>query len=211
MTLPTSAIGIAMLCLGLINTHAQTVRVRNQPVDLTPIVEWLKDRKAERPMAHWKFVKVTSILSQQWGGHLVGAEIEGQSHTVLIQNIPSDLIEIFNRHAATLRSIADIEARMEAIERMNREIDVNLAIDGVLSDTYRIDCAQKVANENALAELGIAYSIVRFQRRMLTALQKRAFLAHFTGAEVVGGPKLGQVEVWDCGVGAKCLPTVADY
>jgi len=63
---------------------------------------------------------------------------------------------------------------------------------------------------NALEEARIAHSKLAAELQMTTALRKMQFLAHFTGAKVVGGPKLGQVEVWNCGVGAKCLPTKSE-
>lgn len=199
------ALLIAIL-IGMAGANAQTVRVRSQAVDLTPVVLWLKTRTGDRPMPHWKVLQIRAVVRESWGGHQVAASIEGEDRQIVIQNLPRNLIEAFERDRSTLAAMANIEQRMEQIERLNEELDRNMELTvRDVSNAYEINKAQRMVNDNALRDLHVAHDRLAQNLHMTTALKDSKMLAHFTGRKIGGGPKTPELEVWDCGVGAKLL------
>jgi hypothetical protein len=192
--------------IGMAGADAQTVRVRNQPVDLSPVILWLKTKTGDRPMPHWKALQIRAVVRESWGGHQVAASIEGEDRQILIQNLPKKLIEAFERDRSTMATLANIEQRMEQIERQNEEIDRNMELTvRDLSNAYEINKAQRMVNDNTLRDLQLAHDRVVQNLYITAALKDSNVLAHFTGRKIGGGPKTPELEVWDCGVGANLL------
>jgi hypothetical protein len=52
-----------VMMIGLVSVNAQTVLVRNKPVDLSPVVKWLEHREGERPMPQWKVIELDKVLT----------------------------------------------------------------------------------------------------------------------------------------------------
>lgn len=199
------ALLIAIL-IGMAGAQAQTVRVRNQPVDLSPVVLWLKTRTGERPMPHWKILQIRSVIRESWGGHQVAASIEGEDRQILVQNLPKNLIEAFERDRTSLAAMANVENRMEQIKRLNQELDRNMELTvRDVSNAYEINKAQRMVNDNALRELQAAHDRLAHDLHMTAALKDSIVLAHFTGRKIGGGPKTPELEIWDCGVGSDLL------
>jgi hypothetical protein len=203
----------AMMCaviFGLIGANAQTVRVRNQAVDLTPVVQWLQGREGERPMPHWRVIQVQSLARGAWGGHQVAANIEGENRQIVIQNLPREVVTAFERERTLLAEMAVIEQRMDRIGRQNLEIDRILELTvRDLSNTYEVNKARRLSNDHLLRELDLTHQRLAEQRKTTSALKDSQVLAFFTGQTVSGGLKLGNLEVWDCGVGARPIPGTA--
>jgi hypothetical protein len=194
------------LILGVLGANAQTVRVRNQTVDLAPVVQWLQTREGERPMPHWKVVQIQSLVRDAWGGQQVAANIEGENRQIVIQNLPREVATAFERERTLLEEMAGMEQRMDQIGRQNLEIDRVLELTvRDLSNAYEIHRAMRLANDQLLRELDLTHQRLAEQLKRTTALKDSQLLAFFTGQTVSGGLKLGQLEVWDCGIGARPL------
>jgi hypothetical protein len=192
---------IVAAVMGIVSASAQTVLVRNKPVDLSPVVKWLEDREGERPMPHWKVIEIDTVLAKGWGGYRVAAKVEGKpGYEIVIQNIPADLLQVISADDATLKAMAGIEAKIEAIERLNRELERNKELTiREWSNAYEINAAQLKANDNALAELRAAHSELSQKLEFTTEGKESKILAFYTGQ------KVGKFEVWDCGVRSKVL------
>ncbi|MCL4178072.1 MAG: hypothetical protein KJ072_10085 [Verrucomicrobia bacterium] len=192
----------AVMMIGLVSVNAQTVLVRNKPVDLSPVVKWLEHREGERPMPHWKVIELDKVLAKEWGGYRVSASVDGTNYhgTIVIQNIPATLLKVIAMDDATLKAMADLEARIAALERQKAALERQKELTvRELNNAYEITLAQLQANEDATAELRIAYSNHERTLGFTSQARKSKLLAYFTGQ------KVGQSEVWDCGLGAKVL------
>jgi hypothetical protein len=193
---------LAAIIIGLVSAHAQTVQIRNKAVDLSPVVKWLENREGERPMPHWKVIEIENTFAKEWGGHRVAAKIEGSGSKgqIILQNIPNELLKMIAVDEATLKAMADIEARIAALERQNQELARQKELTvREYSTAYELAVAQLQANEEAIAGLRTAYMNQQQTLRLTSEARKSKLLAYFTGQ------KVGPNEVWDCGVGAKVL------
>ena len=187
--------------IGMASANAQSVLVRNKPVDLAPVVKWLADRNGERPMPHWKVIEIEKIVGKGWGGYEVAAKVDGKSKSdMVIQNIPAELLRVIAQDDATLKAMADIEARILAVERQIREVERTKELTiREASNAYEISVALLRAHEETLAGLQFAHSRLADTLLSTTEAKKSKFLAYQTGQ------KVGKLEVWDCGIGAKLL------
>jgi hypothetical protein len=197
---------VLTILVGIFVADAQTVRVRNQPVDLSAVLQWLQSQEGERPMPHWRVIQIEMLLGAAWGGHRVAAAIEGDRRQIVIQSIPRELVAAFERERATVDAMARIEQEIERLDRLNRDID-RLLQQSVrdLSATYEVSQAQRLANEHAIRDLEISHTQLAREHRVTAALQDLRVLAYFTGQTISAGLHLGELQIWDCGVGAVLL------
>jgi hypothetical protein len=201
---PTIRSAIAIMVLaGIIGVRAQTVLIRNQKVDLSPIIEWLDERKGDRPMPHWKVIEIDMLLVKGWGGaYRATVNVDGKRYKgeILIQNIPATLLEFISADDATLTAMADIETKVEWIrQRDSLARQANARLIRTFDGAYEQNMANMEANAEAIRVLNDQYEALRVKLRFTGEMKKSKFLAYFTGQ------KVGDFEVWDCGVGSKVL------
>jgi hypothetical protein len=193
---------LAAILVGYANLHAQTVLIRNKPVDLSPVVKWLEKKEGERPMPHWKAIEIENILAKEWGGYRVSVKVDGASYKapIVIQNIPDELLKLVAADDATSKSMADIEAKIAVLERQNMELERQKELTvREYGTAYESAVAQLQANEVVMAGLRTEYLNQQQTLSFTSEAKKSKLLAYFTGQ------KVGPHEVWDCGTGSKIL------
>ena len=193
---------LAAILIGYANIQAQTVQIRNKPVDLSPVVKWFEKREGERPMPHWKVIEIVDILAKEWGGYRISAKVDGANYKepIVLRNIPDELLKLIAVDDAALKAMADIEAKIAVLERQNMELERQKELTvRDYGTAYESAVAQLQANEVAMAGLRTAYLNQQQTLNFTSEAKKSKLLAYFTGQ------KVGPYEVWDCGTGAKLL------
>jgi len=130
-----------LLALGLIvvgmtygaTANAKDIRIiGGKQVDLQQIYDWEKNPKGDRPLKHWKLVRITGLGKEFTpSNHVVQVIIEGVQQTVAVRNMPKTL-------AAKLARWQERKSRLTIVEQELRS-------------------ALK-ASELAAAKVGAAYS-----------------------------------------------------
>src|SRR5258708_35535385 len=65
------------------------VVVNGRKVDVAPLLEWLKTRKGERPLKHWKEIQALEDDSSVGGWQHCRVKIErGEEKTVYVDHLP---------------------------------------------------------------------------------------------------------------------------
>jgi hypothetical protein len=189
---------LTALMIGLLGTHADTVRVKNQTVDLAPVVEWMRTKEGDRPMAHWKVVQIESMVGRAWGGHRVMARLDEEPiREIVVQNIPISLAQRLEHDRFILNAMAEVETRIEEVELFNQQLNRELDLAIRAGDfAYELNRTQRLANNQAIVQLRLTHDRLAATLQMTEELEKARLLAYFTGQ------KVGEVEVWDCGLGA---------
>jgi hypothetical protein len=193
---------LAAAVIGILGVNAQTVQVRNKSVDLAPVVRWFEKREGERPMPHWKLIEIEKVQAKAWGGYRVSAKVDGITYegSMVIQNLPATLLRMIAADDAILKAMTEIEAKIAVLERQNRELERQKELTvREYGNAYELAVAQLKANEDAIAGLQTTYLNHEQTLSSTSTAKKSKLLAYFTGQ------KVGQHEVWDCGVGAKIL------
>jgi len=88
---------IISLLLTHVNTSATEMRkVGSTEVDLQPLIDWTAKKKGERPLKHWKLVKVQE-LKRQLPSPVLLCDIEGAKTEIILRNCPKELTELLRR------------------------------------------------------------------------------------------------------------------
>jgi hypothetical protein len=189
---------LTALMIGLVGANADTVRVKNQTVDVAPVVEWLRTREGDRPMPHWKAVQIESMVGRAWGGHRVMARLDNEPvREIVVQNIPSALAQRLEHDRFILNAMAEVENRIKEVELLNQQLNRELDLAIRAGDfAYELNRTQRLANNQAIVQLRLTHDRLAATLQMTEELEQARLLAYFTGQTV------GEVEVWDCGLGA---------
>jgi hypothetical protein len=185
---------LAAVVIGSVSLTAQTVQIRNKPVDLSPVVKWFETRNGERPMPHWKVIEIENVLAKEWGGYRVSAKVDGTNYStsIVIQNIPTTLLKAIAADDAALKAMADIEAQIRVLERQNLDLERQKELTvREYGNAYELAVAQTRANDEAIAALQVAYMNHQQTLSFTSVARKSKLLAYFTGQ------KVGPSEVWD--------------
>lgn len=167
-------------------------------VDLAPVHQWFSTQQGERPMPHWKRLKVEAITGQSAGMDecLVSGEIGNAK--IVLGNVPQPARAWLQEEGAIRNLRAQIDAAKEQVK------DAHAAVRD-----------RNIANLNNPGA-GLAYVREEYERNLeklesqLAKAEARhsqqqgdtLVLAMFTGkiVTIAGGKR---VEVWDCGRPAK--------
>ena len=77
---------------------AQDIRyVGDKAVDLSPLRTWIKTGKGERPLQHWKEVRVESLASGLQTWPKCSIKVDGDTKTVFLRNLPKPTIDAFSQ------------------------------------------------------------------------------------------------------------------
>jgi hypothetical protein len=183
-------IAILVPLLALTANAADVRIVNNVRVDLQPVHNWMKNHKGERPMKHWKQIKITSFTpGGPWPTCVMSID-GGGDKTVYLKNIPIVAIQYLNQRAY--------------LESQIKTLSEQIAID-----TKRLRSANAVQ-----AEYGSEYDQNRdifranLQNRRDDLDELRDKLSELTAHEdkslsdlaMFSGQVYNSMEVWDCGL-----------
>lgn len=188
---------ILILALTLTTATAADIRtVGGKQVDLQPIHDWTASKDGARPMAHWKEVRITTIVSDLAGYQKCGVTIGGNAKWILARNLPQKMKEYFTR-------LEQVQNQMTSLTRyiVNEKARVTRAdaitptgaggspgyVDSVMRARYQVNLAANALDEKK-AELD---SITREFTEMIK--EKQEDLAMFSGQMYAG------LEIWDFG------------
>ncbi len=189
-----------LLVLLVLPVMAQEFRtVGGKQIDLSPLLAWQQNKEGERPLAHWKEVRITQCLGKIGTHTKCAAVIEGQAKTVLISNIKPE----------TVARIAKVDALLaytsKEAERLKREADRIERLDAVTptgasgnANYVNAVMAQREQVNLAAVNLKRAQEALEAKQdetlKLLEEIKQDSDFAMFTGQKYAG------LEVWDCGL-----------
>jgi hypothetical protein len=88
---------------------AEMRSVNGKEVDLQPLIDWAADKKGERPLKHWKLVKIVENKGQS-AFQIVSATIEGAKTEIALKNCPPEVLGL-------LAQKKDLETRLAAVKQ----------------------------------------------------------------------------------------------
>jgi len=173
-----TALMLARVCL------ADEIRtVGGREVNLQPLIDWLSNRQGERPLKHWKEVKIREWKKTLSSWQHCVIQVEGIEKEVLISNLPERIMIAFS-------TVALLEARVEALRAECQSAPAVPARDSIAARRKRPQ-AESAAGPSA-AQLGNAQSALMTAKAKLDQVNPNV-LAMFIGGTYGGLP------VWDCG------------
>jgi hypothetical protein len=203
---------ILLLITFLLATHLQAADVRtinNRAVDLQPIHDWKAgDQTTERPLKHWKELKVLEIQQQiSTTMHVATVEIDGTRQAIILRNMPKDQREkatrlgtLKSQVTAAEKASANASAVAAAAKvRASGSAGVYVTDDTAYLDAVRADELRK-KDEAAAAEgrSVIAAANLKALKDEIASLEdylrKNPLLAMANGASYAGKPE------WDTGM-----------
>lgn len=165
-------------------------------VDLSPIHEWESDsgKESKRPMAHWKQVKVTKVISAVGTTLTCDATIDGITQRIILRNGP----------ASAASASAAVDKLKTEIDALNKKISAEIArIERLEANTYDSDPDQPVVNRRYVENAKVDLSRVADYRDSLVKKLREAqnVLAKIPSDLAMNtGQKFKDVPIWDCGV-----------
>lgn len=104
--------------------HAEGIRlVGTTRVDISPILKWKEDPSSgERPMKHWKFIKVLSVTrTVPW--NICAIKIEGkETKNVYLNHIDNEAVSAFENEAVLLQQISELSKWIDAETKRLRDV-----------------------------------------------------------------------------------------
>ena len=168
--------------------------VNDTAVDLSPLDAWLKQRKGERPLKHWKELHITSITATQ-PIPKCSVTIEGETKTVFLRNLPPPTVDAF--------------AQVAALEPQVQKLSDSVAAERIRVDKLKADAqahghsrrVKHTLNQHAkVASTDLSASskqLDALRAKLKSAKEKEQKLALELAMNT--GQKYAGLEVWDCG------------
>jgi len=188
--LPVLIAAAAILAAG-----AQDIRyVNNIAVDLSPLRTWLQTRKGDRPLKHWKEIRVATISPEHpWPKGSV--TIEGETKIVFLRDLPS----------ATMAAFAEVAALRQQTEQLSNSVAAErIQVDKLKAGTHSRRFFRRAArNQQQQVKLGstnLAASTKQLdslRSKLKSAEEKERKLSLELGMNT--GQKYAGLEIWDFG------------
>ena len=212
MIMNTAYMRIIISCflLTLAVASAQDVRtVSGKSVDIQPVRDWFANPKGERPMKHWKRVKVEAINGDIGGWPKCSIVTEsGDTQTVLVKNLPRSIPAFFAGIKDQTDAIESLQTQIAA-DKQRREqlwnryiytdssyVQMNVSSSsGTSVDSEQTRHAQAVAMDAQIANEKdrLASLEATRDRELAASASKLTVFAMFTGQQY------GGVNIWDTG------------
>jgi uncharacterized protein YdcH (DUF465 family) len=160
-------------------------------VNLGPVHDWLKTRKGERPLPHWKEIRIKEIINVG-GFYKCTVSIEGEPEkSIIMSNLPEPVKKAFAGIAEKRNALDSARAQAEqdkqnvdaARERFLQNFDS--VREAELNDAR----ARSERSSNLLQERSRAYD---------EAFQTIA--ADTTVLAMNSGKEYAKMQIWDCGL-----------
>jgi hypothetical protein len=172
--------------------------VNGKEVDLAPVHKWLANRVGERPMKHWREIKLTGVSESPAPG-LDCFVIEGSSPGfVLLKNPPAAAKAQAQRSQAILSEMATLEDQIEQLRKTLVHAEAAVA-DANSANLGNPNAPTLYVKQGAWQRLEDMKERHEKLRQELSILAYPPILAMFTGQKLGGLAKNGGIEVWDCG------------
>lgn len=180
---------VLMLAAGSLN--AADIRVvNNVRVDLTPVHNWLDNHEGERPMKHWKQIKIKDFTpGGPWPTCVFSVDGSG-GKTAYLKNIPASAMQYLNQISYLQSQIKTLSEQIATDTKRLRTANAVQAQYGSEYDQNRDAFSARLQNnKDDLDSLEEKFSELKAQEKELTS-----DFAMFTGQVY------NNVEVWDCGM-----------
>ena len=175
------------LVLG-VSLRAEEIRiVGGKRVDVEPVIEWLAHPKGERPLPHWKQIKVTECLGMIGQQTKCTVTVDGKSKTILLANLKPEIV----KHFARLEYLKTyIPTETERLKQEELRLDQSHAATpaGKRQRARAKQDSTTLKHEKAALEERIKES-----KQLAGEVKNASDLAMSTGVNYAG------LEVWDCG------------
>jgi hypothetical protein len=189
-----------LFAAGLSVLAQEDVRVVNGvKVDLTPLHRWFVERRGERPMQHWKRLRISDVLKRvaNWDACVVTLE-DGSTLNILLDHFPPDIKTPIVTFKETESLMTSLRLQIEADEGNLASIARSSAVlHRRMADGLRMEIRDK---RSQLAELRHRLGTERHPgpvRLEFRRARRTVFFATNTGRQYVN------LAVWDTGL----LPT----
>lgn len=180
--LKTALLIAAAACIVSLEARSASLRhVNGKEVDLQPLIDWATDKKGERPLKHWKLIKIIENKGQS-AFQLVEADIEGARIQIALRNCPTEILQL-------LAQKKDLEVRLASVKQ-----DYQAAAQDASGPHKRKDVKQQAKRTEAAdteAEKSIKKELDELEQKIK---QQKGVYAMATGATYMGLP------VWDTGL-----------
>jgi hypothetical protein len=197
------ALGVLICTTSLAQEIHDLRTVNGITVDLGPVRAWFakdKDTRGERPMKHWKQLRVTEAKEQMgtWTKCAVMTE-DGLKVELLIGNLPPEVKAFFQTMDQQYQAIVRWRGIIESDTRKIRQLDGSIPtlaggdprwVDAVMAQRSQLE-AWKAKVGTAKEEL--AKSEAAYDDALSRAAEKITVLAMVTGR------KYANIDIWDCG------------
>ena len=175
---------------------AQEIRyVGNIPVDLAPLFKWLRTREGERPLAHWKQVKINTVNVGLDAWPKCAITVDDETRTVFLANVPKPAIAVFGEVVKLDTEIKQLDSYVAAERIRVRDMRANAP-----SEAYAGTRGYEQIRQVNVATSNLETSTERLDELKLKLATAKATvstlsreLAMFTGRKYAG------LEIWDCG------------
>ena len=160
-------------------------------VNLTPVHDWLKTHKGERPLPHWKQIRIKEMINVG-GFYKCMVSIEDESQTsVIMSNMPDSVKKAFagiaEKQSALESARAQVEQDKQNVESARRQFRQNF--DSVREGELRDAQARLDRNSRLLEERSQEYD-----KALQSIASETTVLAMFSGKEYA------KLQIWDCGL-----------
>ncbi len=191
-------LALACSCYGQAARDARVIN--NVTVDLTPVRQWFTDRKGERPMQHWKQIRVTDVKSRVSTYDRCMVKMEtGEAVDLLIANLPAEIRTLDTTLKQQAARIEQVRAVVEKDAPRQKVADAVTPKAALGSQAYVDDAMNRRAAVNLW---GANIQMTREQlakMELAHAEQLRSSEQKMTEYAMSTGRKLQGLEIWDCG------------
>jgi hypothetical protein len=87
--------------------------VNGKEVDLQPLIDWSAHKKGERPLKHWKMVRILENKGQT-AYQVVMADIEGTQMQIALKNCPGAVLPLLSQKQALEAQLASVKQDHQA-------------------------------------------------------------------------------------------------
>ena len=186
------------VCLAVAATVAASAAdlryVNDTAVDLSPLDAWLKQRKGERPLKHWKELRVGSISAPP-PIPKCSVTIEGETKTVFLRNLPPPTLDAFAQVALLepqVQKLSDsVAAERIRVDKLKADAQAHghpRRVKHALSQQAKVASTDLSASTKQLDAL---------RAKLKSAKEREQKLARELAMNT--GQKYAGLEVWDCG------------
>jgi hypothetical protein len=189
--------GTILLLAFLSCARADDVRIVNgAPVDLGPVHEWSARKKGERPLKHWKEVRVLDIKPVGGISHY-SVEIEGRMTEVMLEHLPERITRHFEQTNKLKQQADDLRDYVQKESLRIRDMSATAKATAAKS-------GHRKASPTAKADVALAKSALAEKKTDLSNLTKQLAALKKEEGDMVEyamftGKKYAGLDIWDCG------------
>lgn len=135
--------------------------VNGKEVDLQPLIDWAANKKGERPLKHWKLIRIEENKGQT-AYQLVTADIEGARMQIALKNCPGSVLQLLSQkqtlqaqlasakqdHQAAAQEAANTRKRKEVKQAKRTEASDAEAEKNIKKELADLD--EKIKHQNGV-------------------------------------------------------------